>query len=383
MKKLCLLFVSLLFAIPSFSQTITKSIESFSMNSSREIKIRLPKSYKKKKTKRYPLILTLDGDYLFDPLVGNVKYFSYWDDMPESIVVGIKQLQTRREDCRYDTNSQMPEYEGKKFYDFVETELLPHLEENYRIAKFKIIMGHDYTSNYINYFMLKNDPLFQAYINLSPEYAPSMGERIGKALNATENKIWYYLATASNDVKGLREDIQGMNEAISLVENPNVKYFYNDFDDASHYSLVATGIPKALENIFSVYRPINKKEYKEVISKLESSPYDYLKDKYKVIEDYLGVYKKVRVNDFVAISTILEEKENWDDLEKLGTLARKLYPEHMLGNYFLGTVYEQTGKPKQAMRTYQNGFLLQEISFLTKDIMLQKADRIKEDFGYR
>jgi len=210
-----------------------------------------------------------------------------------------------------------------------------------------------------------------------------MGERIGKALSVSENKIWYYLATASNDVKGLREDIQGMNEAISLVENPNVKYFYNDFDDASHYSLVATGIPKALESIFSVYRPINKKEYKEVISKLESSPYDYLKDKYKIIEDYLGVYKKVRVNDFVAISTILEEKENWDELEKLGTLARKLYPEHMLGNYFLGTVYEQTGKPKQAMRTYQNGFLLQEISFLTKDIMLQKADRIKEDFGYR
>ena len=382
MKKLILLSLNLLFIVPIFSQTITKSLESFSMNSSREIKIRLPKSYKKKTEKRYPLILTLDGDYLFDPLVGNVKYFSYWDDMPECIVVGIKQLQTRREDCRYDTNSQLPEYEGKKFYDFIEGELIPHLEENYRLAKFKIIMGHDYTSNFINYFMMKSAPLFQAYINLSPEYAPSMSERVQKALTISENKIWYYLATASNDVKGLRDDIIDVNEAISTIENPNVKYFFNDFDDASHYSLVATGIPKALENIFSIYRPISKKEYKEVISKLEESPYDYLTDKYKVIEDYLGVYKKVRVNDFVAISTFLEEKENWDDLEKLGNLARKLYPEHMLGNYFLGTVYEKSGKPKQAMRTYQNGFLLQEISFLTKDIMLQKAERIKEDFGY-
>jgi len=244
-------------------------------------------------------------------------------------------------------------------------------------------MGHDYTANFINYFMFNRDPLFQAYINLSPEYAPSMGERIGKALAGSENKIWYYLATASNDVKGLREDIQGVNEAISLVENQNVSYFYNDFEDASHYSLVATGIPKALESIYSIYRPISKKEYKEVISKLETSPYDYLTEKYKVIEKFLGVYKKVRVNDFIAISAVLEEKENWDDLEKLGNLARKLYPEHMLGNYFLGTVYEQQGKPKQAMRTYQNGFLLQEISFLTKDIMLQKADRIKEDFNFR
>jgi len=383
MKKHILFYLCLLFIFPVFSQTITKGIESFSMGSTREIKIRLPKSYQKKEKKKYPLILTLDEDYLFDPLVGNVKYFSHWDDMPESIVVGIKQSKTRKEDCRYDTNSQIPEYEGKKFYDFIETELLPHLEKNYRLAKFKIVMGHDYTSNFINYFMLKRDPAFQAYINLSPEYASNMGELIGKYLAASENKIWYYLATGSNDVKSLKENIQNINEAISLVENPNVKYYFNNFEDASHYSLVTAGIPKSLENIFSMYRPISKKEYKEVISKLESSPYDYLTEKYKVIEDLLGVYKKVRVNDFVAISATLEEKENWKDLEKLGNLARKLYPEHMLGNYFLGTVYEKTGKPKQAMRTYQNGFLLQEISFLTKDIMLQKADRIKEDFGFR
>ncbi len=383
MKKLIILCLNLLIALPVFSQTVTKNIESFSLDSSREIKIRLPKSYQKKTNKRYPLILTLDGDYLFDPIVGNVKYFSYWDDMPESIVVGIKQLQTRRDDCKYDTNSQLPEYSGKKFYDFVQEELMPYLEEKYRLAKFRIVVGHDYTANFINYFMMDSKPVFQAYINLSPEYAPSTRDRVEEVLTGTQNKMWYYLATGSNDVKALKDDITSLNEKLTAIENPNVKYFFSNFEDASHYSLVAAGIPKALESIFAVYRPISKKEYKEVISKLETSPYDYLDDKYKVIEDLLGVYKKVRINDFVAISTILEKKEDWEELEKLGTLARKLYPENMLGNYFLGTAYEQLGKPKKAMRSYQSGFLLQEISFLTKDIMLQKADRIKEDFGYR
>ena len=383
MKNTYLVFFSFLFVVSSFAQTVTKNIESFKLENNREVKIRLPKSYKKTTEKRYPLILTLDGDYLFDPLVGNVKYFSYWDDMPECIVVGIKQLQTRREDCRYDTNSQMPEYEGKKFYDFIAEELIPHLEKNYRTAKFKIIMGHDYTSNFINYFMFEKNPIFHAYINLSPDYASSMTERVTEKLNAFDTKIWYYLATSTNDVKGLRDGALRLNDELLALKNENLNYSFNNFEDGSHYSLVATGIPKALENIFSVYRPISKKEYEDVISKLTSSPYEYLTDKYKVIEDYLGVYKKVRVNDFVAISTTLEETENWDELEKLGNLARKLYPEHMLGNYFLGTAYENQGKPKQAMRTYQNGFLLREISFLNKDIMLQKADRIKEDFGYR
>lgn len=367
----------------SFSQTFTKKIKSISLDALREIKIKLPKSYDKNPDKEYPLILTLDGDYLFDPIVGNVNYFSYWEDMPECIVVGIKQLETRREDCRYDTNTYVPEYEGAKFYNFVKDELLPHLQENYRLAKFKMVAGHDYSSNFINYFLLAGgSSLFQAYINLSPEYAPIMGERLQEYFTNTSTKLWYYLATASNDVKGLREDIIVVNDGLKDIKNENIHYTFDDFEDASHYSLVALGIPRALENIFSLYRPISKEEYKEVIKPLETSQYDYLVEKYELIESLLGVKLKIRVNDFIAISTALEETENWDELEKLGKLARKVYPEHMLGNYYLGTVYENRGEPKQAMKTYQNGFLLQEISFLTKDIMLEKAERIKLDFGY-
>jgi len=69
-------------------------------------------------------------------------------------------------------------------------------------------------------------------------------------------------------------------------------------------------------------------------------------------------------------------------MKKLGDLARNSYPETMLGNYYTAVALEQLGEPKKAMRTYQNAFLLDEISFLTKDLMLEKADNIKDDFGY-
>jgi len=54
----------------------------------------------------------------------------------------------------------------------------------------------------------------------------------------------------------------------------------------------------------------------------------------------------------------------------------------MLGYYYLGMFYEQTGEPKKAMRAYENGFQLEEVAFLTKDYMLEKVNKIKEDFGY-
>lgn len=381
MNRLVLLSALLFIVQSTFSQVLTKKVQSFHLDTSREIKIGLPKSYKTNPNRIYPLILVLDGDYLFDPIMGTVNYMSYWEDMPEAIVVGIKQLETRRDDCQYDSNTELPGHPGEKFYDFISTELVGYLQENFRLAKFRMIVGHDYTSNFINYF-IDNNSLFQGYINLSPEYAPSMHEKLIEALSSVPNKTWYYLATGENDVKNLRTDILNMDTALSAIENENFIYSFYDFKDTTHYSLVNHAIPRALNEIFSIYRPINKKEYKEVILNLETSPYDYLTEKYDVIESLIGVKETIRVNDFVAISTALEKKENWDELEKLGKLARKVYPDYMLGNYYLGTVYENTEKPKLAMKTYQNGFLLEEISFLTKDVMLEKAERIKEDFGY-
>lgn len=376
------LFSALFFIMQTgFSQIITKKVQSFHLDSAREIRIGLPKSYKTNPDRIYPLILVLDGDYLFDPIMGTVNYMSYWEDMPESIVVGVKQLETRREDCQYDSNTDLPEYSGEKFYNFVSTELVAYLNENFRLAKFRMIVGHDYTANFINYF-IDNNSLFQAYVNLSPEYAPSMNEKLVEILSTVPNKTWYYLATGENDVKSLRTDIINMDVALSTIENDKLKYRFDDFKDTTHYSLVSYALPRALNEIFSIYRPISKKEYKEVILNLETSPYDYLTEKYNIIESLIGVKEIVRVNDFIAISTALEKNENWGELEKLGKLARKLYPDYMLGNYYLGTVYENTEKPKLAMKTFQNGFLLEEISFLTKDVMLEKAERIKEDFGY-
>jgi hypothetical protein len=51
-------------------------------------------------------------------------------------------------------------------------ELLPY-RTKYRVAPFKMIAGHD-TTWILNFYLLKENPLFNAYISLSPELAPGM-----------------------------------------------------------------------------------------------------------------------------------------------------------------------------------------------------------------
>ncbi|WP_025742792.1 alpha/beta hydrolase [Aquimarina pacifica] len=381
MKKSILLMIAIICTCSVQSQAIYESFRSIKLDQSRQLKIQLPRNYEKNVDKTYPLIIVLDADYLFEPVAGNVDYFSYWEDMPESIVVGINQSKTRVDDCRYDTADFLPAGKGAQFYEFIGAELMPYLNKNYRTAQLKIIVGHDYSANFLNYFLFKDNPIFYGYICISPEFAPPMGERIESKL-ANSSDIWYYLATATNDAENIKKEVLAVNEKLSAIENPEMNYFFDNFEESSHYTLVGKAIPKALEDIFKMYRPITKKTYKEVILNLETSPYDYLVDIYQTIRELYGIKRQIRINDFIAVSTAIEKKENWSEMEPLGKLAVKEHPDTMLGHYYLGMFYEQTGEPKKAMRAYENGFQLDEVAFLTKDYMLEKVTKIKEDFGW-
>jgi uncharacterized protein len=381
MKKLYLIPLIFLATQLIYSQTIYKTINSSKLGKEREIKIQLPRNYEQNSKKNYPLIIVLDGDYLFEPMAGNVDYYSYWDEIPEAIVVGVNQVQSRDDDSMYDPQRYLPEKKGAQFFEFLGMELLAFLDNNYRTSKFVAIAGHDITSNFINYYLFKPEPLFHAYINFSPDLAPEMDTRLAEALANRSRPVWFYLCTGSNDIPELRKSIKELDSKLAVLDHQNLNYLFEDFDAASHYTLVSRALPKALEHIFVSYKPIGLEEYDQFVME-GNSPYNYLTEKYKIINDNFGINKKVRINDFLAVGKALEFVQNWDDLERLGELARKQYPGSALGTYYLARSYEATGKTKKAMKTYQSAYGQEEVAFVTVDFMLKKAELIKEDFGY-
>ena len=364
------------------AQYVTQEIESEKLGETRQIKIHVPDNYESDTDKTYPLFVVFDGDYLFDPVVGNIKYFSYWEDMPEAIVVGIDQYKTRQYDTMYSEQNSFPIESGANFFEFVGFELMPYMRENYRVANFNIAVGHGSTANFIGYYLLKNDPLFQAYISISPDLAPGMDQYLTERLLKIGKTHFFYLATSSNDLRKLKKGIDILNTNLASINNENVNYSFNDFDGPTHYSLATHAIPKALENIFYAFQPITKKEYKEEILTLDYSPVDYLKEKYQVVKDLFGIDKKILVNDFRAISSAIEKNQLFEYYQDLGKLASRDYPETLLGTYYLARYYEEMGEPKKAYRTYKSGYVLDETAGITKDFMLEMADQIKADFGF-
>ena len=158
MKNICFLLVAILATVQLTAQTLYKNIESSILGETRELKIQVPRGHDAYENdgKKYPLVVVLDGDYLFEPVAGIVDYYSFWDDMPNSIVVGINQSKTRDTDLLYDERNSLPMDEGQQFFSFIMEEVLPYMEKNFNLEKFKMMVGHGKSANYVNYFMISH-----------------------------------------------------------------------------------------------------------------------------------------------------------------------------------------------------------------------------------
>lgn len=378
MQKLMLLLVFLV-SISIDAQVIYEPFSSSRLGETRELKIQLPRNYNPEEKTEYPLVIVLDGDYLFEPFAGNLDYQAYWGEMPRCIVVGINQVKTRDKDLFYDKEIYFPAHEGASFYEFIGMELVPYIESKYKVSKFRIVAGHDLSANFINYFLFKDNPIFRAFILFSPDLAPEMTNRVQERLTSMTTDTFYYLATADNDVPDLKHKIVAHNSQLAALNNPKVHYRFDDFKDADHYSLVGLGIPKALNDIFALYKPINKQEYTDQVLTYQEGPFKYLEKKYDDIEFFYGFEKKVVENDIKAIAAAANKKDDLDALQDLSKLARKEYPESMISAYYTGMYYEKENNLKKALQYYQSGLLLKASDFIDKDVLLDKIYSIKGD----
>ena len=365
---------------PLFAQVIYEEFDSYKLGEKRRIKIRLPHNYKADDNVKYPVVIVLDGDYLFEPIVGNIDYQAYWDEIPDCIIVGVNQVSTRFSDFEFSEETYLPSQNGAAFFEFISMELLPYINTEFKTSPFNIIAAHDLGANFINYYLFKTEPLFDAYIAISPDFAVETPNRLSLRLSniESEKQLFYYLATSDGDIKGLRSAILETDSKLQKISNIKLLYKFDDFDDSNHYTLVGQAIPSALNQIFQFYKPIRKKEYSEELLTFSGSTFEYLEKKYDNIKYYYGFEKVVIENDLRAIAAACKKRNDNESLLELAKLARKTYPDSMIGAYYYGIYYESIGNYKKALQRYQSGLLLTPSQYIDKDTLLEKIYEIKE-----
>lgn len=380
MRNLYIILFSF-FSIAMYSQRKLEKFFSEVLLEDRIISTRLPDSYYVNKNKNFPLIFILDGHYLFDPFDGIIRYSTFWDEIPEAIVVGLHQNDTpkqREGDMYIDEFEGMPAEGGEKFYRFIAQELLPYIEQRYRVSNFKVIVGHGLSATFANFFLYEETSLFTGFISLSPIFALEMEEKLPKFISENKSKVFYYHCVAEFDEDEVKNLVYAMDGNIQNMASPKFEYKFEEIPESDHYSMVTHAVPKALYFMFNSYNPINPGDFAKKLNELESGFVKYLEGKYKEISSNYNVDRPIRVNDFQAIEAAIVKSAQYDELGDLSKLARKQYPDATLSDYYLGYMYELQGDFRKAEKSYLAGFGKQTLGGISADDLLAKAEALKD-----
>lgn len=154
-----------------FNPSLTRkfSIQSASNGATYEITVGLPANYDQS-TGKYASIYVLDGEDNFDLVANNCEEISGNNNVQNVVVVGIGYGQDRSIDYT-PTKVSSVTGGGAEFLQFIETQLIPRIEEEFNVdttASGRVIIGHSYGGLFGACVLAVDNSLFGNYILLSP-----------------------------------------------------------------------------------------------------------------------------------------------------------------------------------------------------------------------
>lgn len=153
---------------------VLDSIYSEILHESRKIYIQLPASYTPEKNQKYPVVFILDGE-MFLPTVNEVQNYYSGGFTPEMVLVGISNDKNRVRDLtpssittKYGMPFNEKNGEANNFRQFIETELIPFIENKYPVTNYRTLIGHSYGGLFTISTLLNRPGLFANYLAIDP-----------------------------------------------------------------------------------------------------------------------------------------------------------------------------------------------------------------------
>jgi len=183
--RTCLIAFLIFFNFSSFAQKTEQAkpfilgaiqtIHSSILKENRTLNIYLPEGYSPDSAKSYPVIYLLDGSANedFPHVAGLVQFLTMIEAMPKSILIGIANVDRRR-DFTFPTTIQkdLKDFpttgKSESFISFIEQELQPYVSKTYKINSSKTIIGQSLGGLLATEILLKKPQLFTNYMIISP-----------------------------------------------------------------------------------------------------------------------------------------------------------------------------------------------------------------------
>lgn len=230
-------------------------LDSKILNEKRILNINLPQGFSSEE--KYDVIYLLDGSASEDFLhvSGLVQFFNLQFKMPKTIVVGIANIDRKR-DFTFPTAIEndkkvYPTTGGsEKFIEFLEKELLPFINQKYKTTDKKYLIGQSLGGLLASEIMIKKPQLFNQYLITSPSFwwnNESLLTLAEEKVNAKDFVDKFVYISVGKEHPTMIKDAKKFAE---ILNKKNIKNEFRYFEKENHATILHNSLYEAFKILF-------------------------------------------------------------------------------------------------------------------------------------
>jgi len=243
--------------------SVTAHLQSAVLAEPRDLIVSLPESYPREPSRRYPVLYVLDGSSQAAHTAESARLLTRIGVMPEILVVGIpSSSENRSRDytppyMRVDAEDEKaPPGEADRFLRFIETELIPHVERQYRTTSTRMLAGNSRGGLFVVYSLLEKPDLFAARFAFSPALWRD-DDRLVKELakSLTSRALpppFLYLSLGDGENEKMTRAFRKAEQVLRTSAPPLTRWRSDTTRGARHSDNAVLSTPVALHEYFRV-----------------------------------------------------------------------------------------------------------------------------------
>lgn len=222
----------------------------------RTIEIHLPGDYQDSE-EAYPLLVVLDGGRLFRYCASVFDLLAPYH-LPQMIIVGLPNTDRDRDLDPLDKRQAEAGTGTRRFLQFLERELVPHIEEQYRALPYRILAGHSHAGLFTIYALIEEPDPFDAYIATSPSLSrPDRLEFVLNKLRASAagslSGKYLHFSVGGDEPEVLHSAIQKFDETLEARQEEKLQQHFDTFQGEGH--VPAKGFYQGMRGLFPNWIP--------------------------------------------------------------------------------------------------------------------------------
>ena len=236
-------------------------VHSSILNEDRVIWVRTPHGYESGKDV-LPVLYLTDGPAHINEIGNSIDFLVDNGRMPPLIVVGIANTDRTRD--LTPTHSDDKDSSGKetaptsgggdRFFDFIQTELMPQIEKRYRTAPYRIFAGHSLGGLMAIHILTSRPDMFQAYLAVSPSLWWEKQAIVHQAeaffaAHAELNKTLFF--SLGNEGEQMQSGFEELKKSLTAKAPKGFRWESARFPDENHGSTVLRAHYAGLRSIFA------------------------------------------------------------------------------------------------------------------------------------